>query len=386
MTTENLIPLGDLEREQRQDAETDPQVGIGKRVQRLDGDHQRHFELINFNDVVLPKTRRYLVKGLIPRHGLTVIWGPPKCGKSLFVFDLTMHVALGWNYRGRRVHPGPVAYVTCEGAEGFKARIAAFRQEKLPEEIEAVPFYLIADRLNLIEEHQVLISDIKAQLGVEQPVAVVLDTLNRSLAGSESSDQDMSAYVQAADAIWQKFDCAVIIVHHCGIDDKRPRGHTSLTGAADGQIAVKRDNDGNIAAKVEWLKDGQEGDEIFSRLEVVDVGEDDDKEPITSCIVVEADGATAAKSGKKIPEKARVALNLLRRAIHDMGDKPPGSTQIPSDKMACPVRVWRDYHNSGTTGTSDRPDSKRKAFDRAKDKLQVLEIINIWEGLVWICE
>jgi RecA-family ATPase len=69
----------------------------------------------------------------------------------------------------------------------------------------------------------------------------VLDTLNRSLGGSESSDEDMSAYVvRASDAIRDEFDCVVPIVHHCGIDGTRPRGHTSLTGAADAQVAVKR--------------------------------------------------------------------------------------------------------------------------------------------------
>jgi hypothetical protein len=33
----------------------------------------------------------------------------------------------------------------------------------------------------------------------------------------------------------------VVIVHHCGIEGTRPRGHSSLTGAADAQLAVKRD-------------------------------------------------------------------------------------------------------------------------------------------------
>ena len=39
--------------------------------------------------------RPYLVKGLIPREGLTIVWGPPKSGKSFKTFDLCMHVALG---------------------------------------------------------------------------------------------------------------------------------------------------------------------------------------------------------------------------------------------------------------------------------------------------
>ena len=95
----------------------------------------------------------------------------------------------------------------------------------------------------------------------------MLDTLNRSLNGSESNDKDMAQYIRAADAIREAFDCVVIIVHHCGVEGTRPRGHTSLTGAADAQLAVSRDADENVIVKVEWMKDGAEGDVIASRLE-----------------------------------------------------------------------------------------------------------------------
>jgi hypothetical protein len=62
------------------------------------------------------------------------------------------------------------------------------------------------------------------------------------------------------------------------------RGHTSLTGAAEAQLAVKRDTAGNVLVTVEWMKDGPEGDVIVSRLEVVEeVGLDGDGDPIASC-------------------------------------------------------------------------------------------------------
>src|SRR5215213_6257314 len=101
-------------------------------------------------------------------------------------------------------------------------------------------------RVDLVQDHKALIASIKGQLVEDEtPVAVVLDTLNRSLRGSESSDEDMSAYVNAADAIREAFQCAVVVVHHCGIDGTRPRGHTSLTGAVEAQLAVKRDAAGD---------------------------------------------------------------------------------------------------------------------------------------------
>jgi AAA domain len=132
----------------------------------------------------------------------------------------------------------------------------------------------------------------------------VIDTLNRSLDGSENDDKDMTAYIRAADAIREAFGCLVIIVHHCGVEATRPRGHTSLTGAVDAQIAVKRDPAGNIAAEVQWMKDGPEGEVIVSRLEQVEVGTDADGEPITSCVVVEAEAVPTAVKPSKWPKSA----------------------------------------------------------------------------------
>ena len=63
----------------------------------------------------------------------------------------------------------------------------------------------------------------------------------------------MTAYVQAADAVREAFGCAVVLIHHCGVDGTRPRGHTSLTGACDAQLAVKRDGSGIITCTVEYM-------------------------------------------------------------------------------------------------------------------------------------
>jgi RecA-family ATPase len=200
---------------------------------------QPRFVLVPFNDVRVGTKRRYLVNGYLPREGLIIVWGPPKCGKTFWVFDLVMHIALGWEYRGCRVEAGNVVYVACEGELGLAARVEAFRQAKIAEGGANPCFYLITTRLDLAADADQLGSDIAAQLESKKCSAIVIDTLNRSLAGSESRDEDMGAYIKGADLIRERFHCAVIVIHHCGTNDARPRGHTSLTGAADAQIAVK---------------------------------------------------------------------------------------------------------------------------------------------------
>jgi AAA domain-containing protein len=287
---------------------------LDREVIRLDAKRKEpRIKLVPFDKIQLGADRRYLVKGIIPYPGLSVIWGPPKSGKSFWAFDLVMRVALGWEYRGRRVHQGPVVYCCFEGQTGIRARAEAFRQKFLGEDSEGVPFFLQPVTIDLVKEHEELTTAIRAI--DSPPVAVVLDTLNRSLAGSESSDTDMSNYVRAADAIRDAFGCAVLIVHHCGINDSRPRGHTSLTGAADAQIAVRRDINGNLGVTVEFMKDGEAGQTITSKLESVEVGTDEDGEAITSCVVVEADQPIAATAkGPRLTPNQSTMLAILRRA------------------------------------------------------------------------
>ena len=137
------------------------------------------FVLVPFDQIKISAGATYLVKGLIPPRGLVVIWGEPKCGKSFFTFDLAMHVALGWEYRGRRVKQGCVVYCALEGAQGFRARIEAFRRKKLSGEASP-PFHLMSASLNLVANQVAFLADIRAQLGENKPVMVVIDTLNRS--------------------------------------------------------------------------------------------------------------------------------------------------------------------------------------------------------------
>jgi hypothetical protein len=339
------------------------------------------FRLRCFDEITISADRAYLVKGIIPRTGLVVVWGPPKCGKSFWTLDLVMRVALGWEYRGRRVHQGPVVYLALEGGKGFERRIEAFRQRYLQETPDRVLFYLIADPINLAKDHVDLIGCIRLQAC--PPAVVVIDTLNRSLVGSESDDKDMAAYIRAADAIRDAFDCVVIVVHHCGIDATRPRGHTSLGGAVDAQLAVKRDTADNIVVTVEFMKDGPEGETLLSRLEVVEVGHDADGETMTSCVIVPVED-TAAKpdTNRKLPDRQRLALDALADCAVEQGKPPPAAFGLPAGLLAVSVAAWRDAMIS--RGIIDK-DAKnpREDFRRVKNSLQVRREIGIRDELVW---
>jgi AAA domain len=346
---------------------------------------QERFKLVPFDQIQPGRNSGYLIKDVIPRTGIVVTWGPPKCGKSFWTFDLVMHCALSrTEYRGYRVVGGPVVYCAFEGQEGFKARVEAFRREH---EISGpVSFFLIASDAKLVRDHRALINDIRDQIGDTAPVAVVLDTLNRSIDGSESKDQDMGAYLDAASAIQRAFECVVLIVHHCGVDGTRPRGHTSITGTCEAQIAVSRDAADNVVVEVEYMKDGPAGARFTSKLKVVDVGYNEDGDLLTSCVITAMDESELPARPKKIKltPAATIARRALSEAILKEGQNPPAAAPAPLGSKGVEIKVWREqaYRRGISAGETER--AKQLAFKRACAQLLALSQVGVWEEFVWM--
>jgi hypothetical protein len=335
-----------------------------------------------------------LIQDIIPRTGIVVIWGPPKCGKTFKTHDLVMHIALGWPYRGKRVNQGTVVYVAAEGATGVRTRTDAWRQHHLPHNPDQdVPFYMIDAQVDLARDADALIDDIEAELGASAPAVVVIDTLNRTINGSESKDEDMGRFIKAADTIQRAFNCVVIIIHHCGVKSDRPRGHTSLSGANDAQIAIERDDSGLVTMKVEYMKDGEDGTTITSRLQSLVLVDKDggvltnsDDEPITSCVVVPADGETASNE-PNLTGYANIAYEQLRDLLASGAGELVGSNYIPKNRSSVDVRLWQKMFDNATIktdGPGHHPDTQRKAWERAWKKLRDLKIIGIWNERAWL--
>jgi hypothetical protein len=295
---------------------------------------------------------------------------------------LVLHIALGRKYREHRVKQGDVCYVACEGERGLNNRVAAWRQHN---GVEAAPFWLLTTHLDLAAEHKQLVSDIRDQIGETQPSVLVLDTLNRSLNGSESSDDDMAAYIHAADFVRDAFGCAVIIIHHCGLDTTRPRGHTSLKGASDAQIAVINIGQ-TVLATVERLKDGVAGTTVASTLGVIDLGRDEDSEPVTSCAIEPTDVPDKTDKKGRLTEQQARALETLTNLIAAAGESLPDTSAYPSDKTIQGVRrnAWRTECARRHLSQSEVPDSQRKTFDRASEKLLSAGRIAAYGDWVWL--
>jgi RecA-family ATPase len=192
---------------------------------------------------------RWLVNRMLT-DGLSVMYGPPKAGKTFAALSMALHIASGTPWFGEKTIPGPVLYVSGEGQGGLHKRIQGWKKATGIQQtnLYVVPFPV---KLGVPEHVAALITDahaIRAQL-------VIIDTLARSMAGmDENSAQDMGKVVAGLGYLKAQTNCGILVLHHSGVEGTRPRGSTALFGAADTLMRV--DGDGNhLTLYCEGMKD-----------------------------------------------------------------------------------------------------------------------------------
>jgi hypothetical protein len=341
-----------------------------ERVVADDDGPRIRFKLVSFSELRPGPEPLYLVDELIPVAGLVDVWGKAKCYKSFWTLDLMLHVALGWEYRDRSVRQCAVVYCAFEGAHGYKKRVEALRRHYGLCDDCYVPLYVMPGQANLIQDHRALINDIKTQLGDVVPGAVVLDTLNKSLVGSENKDVDMAAYVRAAEAVRDAFHCVVIIVHHCGYDDTRPRGHSSLPGAVDAQLAVSRSEE-TITVTVEMMHDGPEETQVVSQTKVIEVGHDQNGKPLTSLVLIPSEAEPAER--RDWPKGLGQFHAALKYALKERGEEfqpEPGVLPVRAVQQQFVRQRFYDTYADAEEDERKRAEKQRKAFGRALGEAQ----------------
>jgi hypothetical protein len=104
-----------------------------------------------------------------------------------------------------------------------------------------------------------------------------------------------------------------LMIHHSGKNaSKGARGHSSLRGAVDTEIAIEGQM-GRRTATVLKQRDLPSGQVFAFELEQQMLGHDEDGDPVTSCIVKHLDDAQIARSRPKGKQQLAILTALEAR-------------------------------------------------------------------------
>ena len=328
------------------------------------------FYLEPFEDIKIVAGEEWLVKCVLPRHGVAVIYGKSQSFKSFVALDLGFRVAAGWAWAGLKVMQASVIYIAAEGAVGVRKRKVGWTLQN-PNIPSPCPFRLISAAPNLGSadgDLPALIESVEAE-GIA-PGVIFIDTLAQTLGGADENGAGMIQYVANAQALSKRFGCLVVIIHHVGLsDEERLRGHSSLHGAIDAQILCERAS-GTLTTglKIQKLKDEDAGRTFSATLSRVVIGHDEDGDEVSTLVVDSVIEQMDARGGKpksaRIPKQQRLLMDVIEFMITECGFDFRPYPDGPSVRAVSDNLVRREYLTR-LADTEAPTEAQKKAFRRS---------------------
>lgn len=266
----------------------------------------------------------WLIKKWIPEKGLTMIFGAPGSGKSFLIFDMLATITTGLNeWFGYKAKQGTAIYLCGEGHAGLDDRIEAWAQYRGIDDFGSMFISRSALDLDKPMELETAVENIAKTN--EKISIIAIDTLNRFFSGDENSAQEARTFVGACTRLQERFDCAVVIIHHTGVaaeSQGRARGSSAFLGACDTAILVQNEK-GNITLTQVKQKYIEPLAPMYLKLDSRDVKGwiDEDGEQVRSAVLTPS---VEPIEEKKLPlDKMMIISEAWRNGNRDYRDEKP---------------------------------------------------------------
>jgi KaiC/GvpD/RAD55 family RecA-like ATPase len=326
--------------------------------------------ILRFAEMEWTGAHDYLIKGLLYKAQISVVYGPSNCGKSYWVLGEAYNVASNRPSNGRRVAGGRVVYVAAEGAAGMRNRIAALKAQFSPGPLS---LDLIEGDLDLSSLQSGHVNELLALIrDGENPVWIIIDTMASVFRGGNENDSDvMRKFIEVMKHLRDQTQAHITIIHHTGKDvEKGARGHSALRGAVDTEILLEERKSQRVVTVMKQ-REAARGEPFAFSLLPVPLGVDSDGDPVTACVVVYEE----LEITRSLPEGARIVLGVLNELADQSSDRN-ARVRRPELLAECVER--------GICEDDAHSDSQRKAVNRGLNKLKQLGLADFNRNEAWL--
>lgn len=344
--------------------------------------------------------RAWLVRDLIPETGKGLISGQWGAGKTFGALDLSASVMTLTKFANRRTErQGGVLFIAPEGAFEIPIRLRGLIHGKLAEmetkagkamSLDRLPFAWIEECPRLVERGALatlllIVNAVRERLRQEFDLPLALVIIDTIAAGAGFDDENSAAETQkvmdAMQALSRETGAFVMGVDHFGkTSETGTRGSSAKEGAADTVLAflANRDEAGNVSntrMALRKLRGGRVGMETAYSLDVVQLGESYNHEPVTTCVVNWQERDRSATPSHPVirnpwPRKLQLFRTALEATLASHGKRIrpfgfEGDEQVVAEAAMVRAEFAARYPAAASDTEAKKSDAKRKAFDRA---------------------
>jgi hypothetical protein len=217
----------------------------------------------------------WLIPGLLPAHGIGMLYGESGSFKSFLALDMALSLAFGipgqWGAPPVKndvlflAGEGPVATAKKRWPAWMEWQNIEFRHDHRFFIMSEVPLYTDSAAWENVKSD---LAELKAK-----PALIVIDTMTRLITGlDENSAKDASMVTKFMEQLARYYECFVLAIHHTGKDqNKGARGSSAFYANVDTVISTKL-KQGGTELRVKKQKDADVSEEL-SQFAVKEVGQ-----------------------------------------------------------------------------------------------------------------
>ena len=245
-------------------------AGVGQSSPRSRTGTDLQYEWLGDPEIV--ERKEMVIGGLLGASEVMVVHADTKVGKTQFAADLSFAVATGADWFGRRVKRGAILYLAIEKGRVTRKRLRAL--QRLNGNIRP-PIAVSMDPIDLTDPKQIapIIAAAREMSSTGLPLRIiVLDTLNRSMAGiDENAAGPVAQVFNSLTRIAEETGAAIVVLHHNTKTNGRLRGSTAIAASADVVLSLEKVDDKIREATVTMANDITEGQTFRFRMQTVEL-------------------------------------------------------------------------------------------------------------------